>query len=62
MHEHVLKLEHERSPVTSVLSSPDSDSTVEVTASSSDLTEAWRELLSRLPSDTYEALKEAMRN
>lgn len=39
---------------------PDSESEVEIEVTSSDLAEGWRELLSRLPSDTYAALLEAM--
>ena len=35
-------------------------SSVTIDAESPDLTEAWREVLSRMPSDVYAALKAAM--
>lgn len=57
---HELRLSHRREPVALRYGEPDSRSEVDVNASSSDLTEAWAELLSRLPSDVYAALKAAM--
>jgi hypothetical protein len=38
------------------------DSVVEIDCESSDLTEAWKEVIARMPSDVYLALKEAMAN
>ena len=59
-HVHALDLTHRRSAVATTYSRASADSTVSVDATSQDLTEAWRELLSRLPSDLYAALKAAM--
>ena len=41
---------------------PSADSEIDVSVDSQDLTEAWRELLSRLPNDLYAGLKQAMEN
>lgn len=60
MFDHTLRLNHSRRPTTQTLDDIPSESHVEVDASSTDLTEAWRELLSRLPNDVYAALKGAM--
>ena len=60
MFDHDLQVFHRRHPMTQTLGEHASRSDVEIHASSSDLTEAWRELLSRMPSDLYAALKAAM--
>lgn len=59
--EHRLTVTHRRWDAASPADRRASDSEVEVRAGSADLTEAWRELLSRLPSDVYAALRVAMR-
>lgn len=63
MFDHTLGLEHRRSPLDiSTFGGPaPSTSEVSVSAHSDDLVECAKELLSRLPSDVYQALKEAMR-
>lgn len=60
MFNHHLRFEHDRSLMAGDFATPDARSTVDITATSGDLTEAWRELLSRMPSDVYAALKQAM--
>lgn len=60
MNEHDLRLCHMRRPRFTYTGVPYASSDVDVSASSSDLVEAWKELLSRLPNDVYGALKEAM--
>lgn len=62
MYDHQLRLSHSRRLDVSTFADPPVDSDIEISASSSDLVEAWRELLSRLPNDVYGALKEAMPN
>lgn len=57
--EHDLNVRHQRTGPAVIGRTPAS-SAVDVSATSTDLTEAWRELLSRLPSDLYAALKAAM--
>lgn len=57
---HDLRLSHRRRHEVRVGDQHYAESDVDVSASSTDLTEAWRELLSRLPNDVYGALKEAM--
>lgn len=59
-HIHALELNHRRSAVSTTYGQASADSDVSVSARSADLTEAWRELLSRLPPDAYAALKAAM--
>ena len=60
MHEHRLALSHYRGDIAVTLDRPSADSDVSVDTTSTDLTEAWRELLSRLPTDLYAALRAAM--
>lgn len=60
---HSLEVEHSRVPEVIIGGEglrEEASSNVTVCASGRDLVEAWRELLSRLPNDTYEALKRAM--
>lgn len=57
---HRLELRHDRDDLAPTMDRPEADSALNVAASSQDLTEAWRELLSRLPNDVYAALKAAM--
>jgi len=61
MFEHEITVVHRRSPFVLTLSEVPRESRTEVEASSQDLTEAWREALSRMPNDLYGALREAMR-
>lgn len=58
--DHTLQLSHARRPLAAPFGVAASHSDVEVDAHSQDLVEAWRELLSRLPTDVYAALKQAM--
>jgi hypothetical protein len=60
MHEHRLYLRHNRTTFAPTLGEHPSESDLEISASSTDLTEAWREALSRMPNDLYAALKKAM--
>ena len=60
IYRHHLRLVHDRDPIALHLGEDPAESEVEVEAHSTDLTEAWRELLSRLPNDVYAALKGAM--
>ncbi len=60
MFNHTLRLTHDRDPMTLTLGDAPYASSIEIEANSQDLTEAWRELLSRLPNDVYAALKAAM--
>ena len=60
MHEHRPYLRHNRSTFYQTFSAHQSESEVEVNVSSTNLTEAWREALSRMPNDLYAALKAAM--
>ena len=53
---HHLSVVHDREPATVRMAVASSESSVAVDASSTDLTEAWREILSRMPPDTYAAL------
>ena len=57
---HHLSLVHDREPATVRMTRAAVESSVAVDASSEDLTEAWRELLSRMPPDVYAALVAAM--
>lgn len=61
MFEHDLKFDHRRRPTTVPHGEAYADSRIRLHANSCDLTEAWRELLSRMPDDAYAALKEAMK-
>lgn len=61
MFEHRLHfVAHRRSLIEELGRAMPARSTVEITAIGEDLTEAWRELLTRLPSDVYGALKQAI--
>lgn len=60
MYEHELRLTHRRRLLTQKLGEASADSEVDIAASSLDLVEAWRELLSRMPNDVYGAVKKAM--
>lgn len=60
MFNHHLRFEHDRSLIGGDFATPEASSTVDITATSGDLTEAWHELLSRMPNDLYAALKQAM--
>lgn len=61
MFDHRLRLVHDRRPSVEELGRHlPARSTVDTTVESENLTEAWRELLTRLPSDVYMALKMAM--
>lgn len=57
---HMMELSHRRAPVSATYGQASADSDMSISARSEDLTEAWRELLSRLPPDVYAALKAAM--
>ena len=58
---HTIWIRHDRNSMTDTLGDHPSESEVEITSNSSDLTEAVREALSRMPNDLYAAFKEAMR-
>ena len=60
MYAHTLRLTHDRSPMALSMADADVDSAIDVEAHSNDLTEVWRELLSRIPADVYAALRVAM--
>jgi len=60
MFTHDLTVTHDRDPMTLTLADVPVDSSVDVTASSTDLVEAWAEVLSRMPADLYAGLKAAM--
>lgn len=60
MFDHHLRFEHDRSLIGGDFATPEARSTVDITASSTDLVEAWHELLSRMPNDLYAGLKAAM--
>ena len=62
MFDHQLRLTHVRRDLTTELGFPAANSEIDVSVDSQDLTEAWRELLSRLPNDLYAGLKQAMEN
>jgi len=60
MFKHTIRLMHDREPLTSRLDKADSDSDIEINVQSMDLQAAWEELLTRMPTDLYEALRRAM--
>ena len=60
MFTHRLQLDHYRDPLAVTLSDVPVDSTLNIESTSTDLTEACRELLSRMPADLYAAMKQAM--
>jgi hypothetical protein len=60
MFTHELRLIHSRTPSIVSMEEYRVDSAIDISTSSVDLTEAFRELLSRLPNDVYAALKDAM--
>ena len=60
MHEHRLYLRHTRSTFAQTIGEHPVDFEVEVSMSSTDLTEAWRKALRSMPNDLYAALKAAM--
>jgi hypothetical protein len=59
-HRHDLRLTHSRQSQTFVFGVTNADSEIDISTNSDDLTEAFRELLSRMPTDLYQALKDAM--
>ena len=60
MFSHTLRFTHDRVPLTVTLSKASADSDLEINSRSDDLQTAWEELLTRMPSDLYEALRRAM--
>lgn len=60
MYEHELRFTHRRRSILRTYDTAPTESEVEIDASSMDLTEAWKELLSRLPNDVFAGLKAAM--
>ena len=60
MYIHEIELHIRRDPMALTLNEPPIDSSVTICAESFDLTQAWHEVLSRMPSDVYAALKAAM--
>jgi hypothetical protein len=59
-YEHELELLHRRRAIYSSLDERGADSRTEVHASSTDLVESVKEMLSRLPNDVYGAFREAL--
>ena len=60
MYIHEIELRIRRDPMALTVNEAPIESTVTIDAESPDLTEAWCEVLSRMPSDVYAALKAAM--
>ena len=60
MYAHTLTLTHDRETIALLMGEVNTSSSVDIDAHSTDLTEAVCELLSRLPSDVYAALKAAL--
>lgn len=60
-HEHEIEVTHRRDLAAVTADQAPVNSNTYASASSTNLVEAWRECLSRLPNDTYAALKEAMK-
>lgn len=60
MFDHELMLVHRRRPMMEELGVCTAASRTEITSDSHDLVEAWREMMTRMPSDVYGALKAAM--
>lgn len=60
MFKHGLRFVHDRTELAVMFGRHTADSEVDISASSNDLTEACRELLSRMPLDVYQAFKDAI--
>jgi hypothetical protein len=60
MNNHEIHLSHRRYNRAASFGEAPVDSVVEIDVDSTDLTEAWAELFSRMPSDVYAAAKAAM--
>jgi hypothetical protein len=58
--EHTIEITHRRRDLAPEMDAFDIDSRVEIEAHSTNLVSTWSEALSRMPSDVYAALKEAM--
>jgi hypothetical protein len=61
-YKHELEVRHKKMTMLQTFGRHVTDSVVEIDCESSDLTEAWKEVIARMPSDVYLALKEAMAN
>jgi len=60
MFTHDLHFTHTRHPLSNTFGVPEASSSVAISVDSTDLVEAWAELLSRMPPDLYAGLKTAM--
>lgn len=61
MFKHEIEVRHRRDPMAVQLGlDTPSESYLEITGISQDLTTCWKEVLSRMPTDLYTALKAAM--
>jgi len=60
MHEYELELTIRRRALALTMAEHDTPSRVEIEVTSTSLRAAWREVLSRMPDDTYRALRIAM--
>ena len=60
MYIHEIELRIRRDPMALTVNDAPTQSTVTIDAESPDLTEAWHEVLSRMPNDVCAALKAAM--
>ena len=60
MYIHEIELRIRRDPMALTVNDAPTQSTVTIDAESPDLTEAWHEVMSRMPNDVYAALKAAM--
>lgn len=60
MFRHALEVHHRRTSEVHHIGQRPIDSDVNVAAESDDLVETWKEVIRRMPSDLYSALREAM--
>lgn len=60
MFDHEIEVKHRREPKTITMSQQPSESSIYITGTSVDLTTCWKEVLSRMPTDLYTALKAAL--